>query len=122
MKRGEAQNDLQTREAALDEAQRKLTATSSTLKVLCDEARVESVDRLSNAEEQSCTKRRVEERLAEASELLAGFSGGRSLDEFAEAAAVFTQEQLDAEIGGAAPVGGLNCRRNSTICWGGAAN
>jgi uncharacterized protein YhaN len=98
VKRGEGQNDLQTREAALDDARRKLTATSSTLKVLCDEARVESVELLASAEEQSRTKRRVEERLAEASELLAGFSGGRPLDEFAEEAAAFTQEQLDAEI------------------------
>ncbi len=99
VKRGEAQNDLLSRETALDEARRKLTATRSTLKVLCDEARVESVELLANAEEQSRTKRRVEERLAEASELLTGFSGGRSLDEFAEAAAEFTLEQLDAEIG-----------------------
>ena len=98
VKRDEAQNDLQTREAALDDARRKLTATSSTLKVLCDEARVESIELLANAEEHARTKRRVEERLAEASELLAGFSGGRSLDEFAEEAAAFTQEQLDAEI------------------------
>jgi|GEM_PF-100441 len=98
VKRGEAQNDLLSRETALDDARRKLTSTSSTLKVLCDEARVESVELLANVEEQSRTRRRVEERLAEASELLTGFSGGRSLDEFAEAAAEFTQEQLDAEI------------------------
>ncbi|MHC4875571.1 MAG: ATP-binding protein [Planctomycetota bacterium] len=99
VKHGEAQNELNSRETALDDARRKLTATSSKLKVLCDEARVESVGLLTKAEEQSRTKRRVEERLAEASELLAGFSGGRSLDEFAEAAAAFTLEQLDAEIG-----------------------
>ena len=99
VKRDGTQNDLQSREAALDDTRRKLTATSSTLKVLCDEAHVDSVELLPDAEEQSRTKRRVEERLVEASELLAGFSGGRSLDEFAEAAAAFTQEQLDAEIG-----------------------
>ena len=99
VKRDGAQNDLQSRETALDEARREFTATSSMLQVLCDEAHVDSVDLLANAEEQTRTKRRVNERLAEASELLAGFSGGRSLDEFAEAAAEFTQEQLEAEIG-----------------------
>ncbi len=93
-----AAKELEDREASLDAAQRELVETEAQLQTLCVEARVSSSDELPEVERQAEEKRRTEERFNEASEALAGFSGGRTLDEFAEEAAALTQEQLDVEI------------------------
>ncbi|MBI1309923.1 AAA family ATPase [bacterium] len=97
-KRDQAQHELQLRETGLEDAKRKLAETESTLQLLCREAKAGSIDDLPNIEHRAELKRRAEERLHTATESLATFSGGLPLDQFADEAAVFALEQLDAEI------------------------